>query len=151
MCIDIFVISMLFYAIVILFSFYFYNNAGPDATGFFSFMPIIATFYPYQNIIHILFSGDILFISFFVVEVLYYFIFELSPLRGTIGHKIVGINVVDKNAKNVNWKFLLVRSLIKTLSRYLYCLPMISACFSQKSQALHDILAGSFVLDNTEK
>ncbi len=149
MTIDIFMISLLFYVVAYCYAFTIFQDEAVSSVGVLSFLPITAILYPYQ-IIFFCFGNSIeviISISFFTVELLYYFVFEASPLNATLGHKIMGIQTVDKTNSRLALKSIVIRCLLKTISRYLYCLPMLLACFTKHNQAFHDILVNSVVVD----
>ncbi len=112
-------------------------------------------FYPLIYLLNIIYaisnnSLDILLVysslGVFLAEVLYYFIFELLPIKATIGHKLLGLTILDVELKQLSIKQLFLRSLLKTVTRYFFCIPMITILFTKNRQALHDIIVNSVVI-----
>ena len=88
---------------------------------------------------------DQLFISLFVVfvfEVLIYSVFEVSPLKRTIGKVLMHL---EYEHNLTLWQALL-RNALKVLSRYLLGIPLVFAIFSKKGYALHDVLIHNSVV-----
>ena len=78
----------------------------------------------------------------FACEVIIYTSFELSPLKRTIGKKIMGIRYED----DLTLKTALLRNSIKVPSRYLYGLPIVFMLFTSRQQCIHDLLAQTVVV-----
>lgn len=81
----------------------------------------------------------------FIIEVSSYSIFDLSPMRRTIGKVLVRI----KYEHPLTLRCALVRNAIKTLTRYLYGIPLIFVLFSKKRQTLHDVIIHNSVINST--
>lgn len=80
------------------------------------------------------------------VQVAYYVGFETSAKQATWGKQIVGIKVTDLNGRRLTVGRALGRYFAKILSGCTvigWFLPL----FTEKKQALHDIVAGTLVLD----
>lgn len=88
---------------------------------------------------------DQLFISLFVMfvfEVIIYSVFEVSPLKRTIGKILMHLEYEH----NLTLRQALLRNTLKVLSRYLLGIPLIFAMFSKKGHALHDMLLHTSVV-----
>ena len=100
--------------------------------------------YPYSLGINIWQLGVSLFIAF-LIEVAMYSVFELSPMRRTIGKALMHIEYEH----NLSLRCALVRNTIKTLTRYLFGIPLIFTLFSKKGQTLHDVIIHNSVISST--
>ncbi len=89
------------------------------------------------------------FLAIFFSEVLYHFLFESSPLNASIGHKMTKCQVVNQEYKKLTFHQLLIRSIVKVLSRYLFCLPYITIFFTEKRQTMHDMAVKSMVIEKS--
>ena len=78
----------------------------------------------------------------FLIEVLFYSAFELSPMRRTIGKALMHISY----AQPLSFRSALTRNMIKTLTRYLFGIPLIFVLFSKRGQALHDVIIQNSVI-----
>lgn len=76
----------------------------------------------------------------------YYVYAESSPWQGTLGKKILGIKVTDLRGNRVSFMRSLGRNLSVVFSRIFY-IGYIMAAFTKNKQGLHDMLAGTLVLD----
>lgn len=100
--------------------------------------------YPYSlgiNIGQLCFSLFIAFLS----EVVLYSAFDLSPMRRTIGKALMHIEY----GHALSLRCALVRNAIKTLTRYLYGIPLIFVLFSKQRQTLHDVIIHNSVINST--
>ena len=82
----------------------------------------------------------------FVAQAAYYVILETSVKQATWGKQIVGIKVTDLNGRRITVGRSLGRYFAKILSGCTvigWFLPL----FTEKKQALHDIVAGTLVID----
>ena len=80
-----------------------------------------------------------------VIYWLYYAIQESSPKQATIGKQAMGLVVTDMNGEKVSFPKASIRFLSRSLSGILL-IGYIMAFFTEKKQALHDMLAGTLVL-----
>jgi len=79
-------------------------------------------------------------------NVLYFAIFESSKLMATPGKLALGIIVIDSSGNQTSFWRALGRNAAKALSYLLIYIGFIMAAFTQKKQALHDILADCLVV-----
>ena len=80
-----------------------------------------------------------------VIYWLYYAIQESSPKQATIGKQAMGLVVTDMNGEKVSFPKASIRFLSRFLSGILL-IGYIMAFFTEKKQALHDMIAGTLVL-----
>ena len=80
-----------------------------------------------------------------VIYWLYYAIQESSPKQATIGKQAMGLVVTDMNGEKISFPKASIRFLSRSLSGILL-IGYIMAFFTEKKQALHDMLAGTLVL-----
>ena len=71
---------------------------------------------------------------------------ESSPLQATIGKLAAGIYVTDINGVRLSFGKASCRYFGKIISGLIICIGFIMAGFTNKKQALHDIMAGCLVL-----
>ena len=87
----------------------------------------------------------------FVIWLLYSMLLEGTPLQGTIGKVICGIQVVDESGNRLTMARSIGRNLAKLLS-YLPCgVGFLWAAFGSKKQAWHDKIARTYVTCRGEK
>lgn len=77
---------------------------------------------------------------------LYYAIMECSRYRGTIGKIALGIAVVDDNGERISFGNATGRFFGKFLSSFLLGFGYLMILFTKKNQALHDILASTYII-----
>jgi len=75
----------------------------------------------------------------------YYTLFEASSWQATPGKRILRLYVTDLNGQRVTLGRALLRNLARQISGFLF-IGYILAGFTEKKQALHDILASCLVL-----
>ena len=81
-----------------------------------------------------------------VVTWLYSSLLESSSWQGTVGKKVVGLRVTDLNGSRISFGNATGRHFAKMLSGIICLVGFIMAAFTERKQALHDILAGTLVL-----
>ena len=91
-------------------------------------------------------AGSGLYLSAFLISWLYYALFESGPRQGTIGKMAVGIIVTDMEGNRINFAKASLRYFSKIISSAIMMIGYIMAAFTQKKQALHDIIANTLVV-----
>jgi len=77
---------------------------------------------------------------------LYYAIQESSPKQATIGKQAFGLVVTDLNGDKVSFVKASIRYFAKYISALILLIGYIMAFFTEKKQALHDMIAGTLIL-----
>jgi uncharacterized RDD family membrane protein YckC len=95
-----------------------------------------------------LFSVGMILISFgfFVVGWLYHTWMESSRYQATLGKIALGIIVTDLNGARISFARANARFFGKWISGMIMNIGYLMAAFTEKKQALHDILAGCLVI-----
>jgi uncharacterized RDD family membrane protein YckC len=86
------------------------------------------------------------FIGAVAVAIMYYPVFDSSPVQATPGRFIMGLRVTQENGERLNFARALIRHLMAYVSGFLLCLGYLMQLFTDKRQTLHDIVAGAIVL-----
>jgi uncharacterized RDD family membrane protein YckC len=81
-----------------------------------------------------------------VIGWLYYALQESSDKQATLGKQAMGIRVTDLNGGQISFGKATIRHFGKYLSSLILLIGYIMAAFTEKKQALHDIIAGTLVL-----
>jgi uncharacterized RDD family membrane protein YckC len=82
---------------------------------------------------------------------LYFATFESSPWQATPGKKVLGLRVTDLEGRRLSFIRASGRYFGKIISSLLLGIGFAMAGFTQKKQALHDMLAGCLVLRDSSK
>ncbi len=82
-----------------------------------------------------------------VISILYHSFFESSKFQGSIGKIALSIIVTDISGEKLDFTKALVRNLSKIITNFTFGIGYIMAGFTEKKQALHDIIAGTLVVD----
>ena len=77
---------------------------------------------------------------------LYHTVMESSSYQGTLGKKMLGMAVTDLNGQRISFARANGRFFGRFLSGLIMNIGFIMAAFTEKKQALHDILAGCLVV-----
>jgi uncharacterized RDD family membrane protein YckC len=77
---------------------------------------------------------------------LYYALMESSQTQATIGKMICGLQVIDERGARIGFGRATGRYFGKILSGMILAIGYIMAGFTQRKQALHDIMAGTLVI-----
>ncbi|MCC3378826.1 RDD family protein [Paenibacillus farraposensis] len=81
---------------------------------------------------------------------LYYAIMESSKCKATVGKLALGIIVVDEFNQKLSFGRASARYWSKLLSVIILFIGFIMTAFTAKKQALHDLIAGTYVIDKRE-
>lgn len=81
-----------------------------------------------------------------LIDWLYYALLESSMWQGTLGKKVLGLEVTDLQGHRVSFGRATGRFFGRIISAMILCIGFIMAGFTEKKQALHDILAGCLVI-----
>ncbi|MCE5270446.1 RDD family protein [bacterium] len=92
-------------------------------------------------------GGELLGWASTAVFVLYFSVFESSWRQATPGKMALGIFVTDEQGRRLSFPRALGRTLGKLLSTACCLIGYIIALFSRRSQALHDLIANTLVLE----
>lgn len=85
-------------------------------------------------------------IIFLVIQTLYYTLMESSNYQASIGKMVLGLKVTDINGNKLDFTKALVRNLSKIISSMILLIGYLMAAFTEKKQALHDMIAGTLVV-----
>jgi uncharacterized RDD family membrane protein YckC len=81
-----------------------------------------------------------------VLHWLYYSLLESSAWQATLGKKALGLEVTDLDGNRIGFGRATGRFFAKFISGFILLIGYIMAGFTEKKQALHDILAGTLVI-----
>lgn len=99
------------------------------------------------GIIATLFGAAILLkITLVVLAWLYFALMESSKHQATLGKLVIGLKVTDLDGNKISFGRATGRYFGKILSGFIICIGYIMAGFTEKKQALHDILAKCLVV-----
>ncbi|MAJ50661.1 MAG: hypothetical protein CMB82_03470 [Flammeovirgaceae bacterium] len=87
-----------------------------------------------------------LIIAGFITQTLYFSLLESSHLQASLGKLALGIKVVDQRGERLDFLYCLVRNMSKFLSSLIFMLGYLMAAVTKNKQALHDLVAGSYVV-----
>ena len=89
--------------------------------------------------------GTTILISY-TIGILYFTFMESSKFQATVGKLALGLIVTDLNGGKLDFTKAFVRNLGKIISSMILYIGYIMAGFTDKKQALHDMIAGTLVL-----
>lgn len=84
---------------------------------------------------------------FVLINIVYFTLFEGSRRQATPGKMMMGIFVADLSGRRISYLRAFGRSLGRILSLFLCFMGYLVALFTARSQALHDLLAGTLVIE----
>jgi uncharacterized RDD family membrane protein YckC len=93
-------------------------------------------------------AGTMLYaLAIMILGWLYYALMEISVNQGTLGKMALGIKVTDLNGNRISFGKATGRYFGKILSSMIFMVGYIMAGFTEKKQALHDMMAGCLVVN----
>ena len=90
-------------------------------------------------------------LSYIVLGWVYYALMESSVKQATLGKMAIGIVVTDLDGKRISFARATGRHFAKIISGFTLLIGFIMAGFTQKKQALHDIIADCLVIKKSGK
>jgi uncharacterized RDD family membrane protein YckC len=96
------------------------------------------------------FSTMVFFIMaiFLLIRWLYFAIMESSSYQATFGKQLLEIKVTDMEGKRISFWRATIRYFAKILSGMIFYLGYLMIGFTEKKQGLHDIIAGTLVVND---
>lgn len=85
-------------------------------------------------------------IVFYIVWWLYNAILHASRWQATLGKRAVGIIVTDLEGNRISFGKATIRFAGKLISTFIFFLGYLTAAFTSRRQALHDMIGGTVVL-----
>lgn len=82
----------------------------------------------------------------FIASWLYYALMESGVKQSTLGQRAVGIKVTDLEGRRIGFGRATGRYFGKLISQFFFCFGFIMAAFTEKKQALHDMMAGTLIV-----
>lgn len=89
-----------------------------------------------------------LFFQMIIFSTLYYVLQEASNRQATFGKRVMGIKVTNLDGGRIGLGQATGRTLGKILSAFFFFLGFLVQPFASQKQALHDVLAGTLVIDS---
>lgn len=80
------------------------------------------------------------------IQILYFTFMESSKMQATLGKLALGIKVTDMDGAKLDFGKAFVRNICKFISDFTLLIGYIMAGFTEKRQALHDVIAGTLVV-----
>ena len=77
----------------------------------------------------------------FAIQVAYFTIMESSESQATIGKRAMNLIVADENGNRLNTQQALIRNVSRIISGIICLIGYFMAFFTEKKQALHDVIA----------
>jgi uncharacterized RDD family membrane protein YckC len=81
-----------------------------------------------------------------IIQWLYFALMESSSWQATLGKKALGLEVTDLEGRRISFGRATGRYFAKIISTLILFIGYIMAGFTEKKQALHDMIAGTLVL-----
>lgn len=91
-------------------------------------------------------AGMFMQVANIVVAWLYFSLMESSGKQATVGKMALGLKVINKDGSKLNFGQATVRYIGKIISGMILLIGFIMAGFTEKKQALHDMIAGTYVV-----
>ena len=99
-----------------------------------------------QSLFDQVLKPDVSLLILIVVAIVYYAIMEASRHQGSLGKLALELKVTDAQGGRLSFSKSVIRKASKLLSAALLLLGDLAAAFTRRKQALHDLIAGAFVL-----
>jgi uncharacterized RDD family membrane protein YckC len=87
----------------------------------------------------------------FLIWLIYAAVAEATSMQGTLGKKLLGIKVVDKEGNRLSFGRAIIRNLAKILSLIPFGLGFLWAGFSKEKRGWHDYIARTYVVQDLKE
>jgi uncharacterized RDD family membrane protein YckC len=84
----------------------------------------------------------------FFIGMGYFSILETSSSQASFGKVALGLRVCDTDGRTISTTKAVIRYFMKYISTCLFFIGCIMAAFSDKKQSLHDLVAGTLVVES---
>jgi uncharacterized RDD family membrane protein YckC len=91
-------------------------------------------------------AGTGIYLSIFLITWIYYAAMQSGPRQATIGKMALGLIVTDNNGARLSFAKASLRFFSKIISNAIFMIGYIMAGFTARKQALHDIIANTYVI-----
>lgn len=91
-------------------------------------------------------AGSTLALFSLAIAVVYYTLMEASKYQGTVGKIVLNLQVTDMDGRPLDVPKAFLRQIGKIVSGLILMIGYIMAGFTEKKQALHDMMAGALVV-----
>jgi len=81
-----------------------------------------------------------------MIQWVYFALLESSPWQASIGKRMLGLRVTDIEGRRISFGRASARYFCTLLSGFILMIGFVMIAFTQKKQALHDILTGCLVI-----
>ena len=88
----------------------------------------------------------VFFVFLLVMSWLYFAKLESGPMQSTYGKRMLGLKVTDLSGERISFGQASGRFFAKILSKMIFDIGFIMAGFTERKQALHDMIAGTLVV-----
>ena len=102
------------------------------------FFPLDALFKMFLEFDYYDIKYYITFIALFLSEVIYYSTMEILTRKGTVGYICTKIRIYSEDNGHISTAQIIKRNIFKTISRYLFALPFLTAMIMGKNQTIYD-------------
>lgn len=92
-------------------------------------------------------AQSVYYLLYFIAAPIYYAGMESSASQATLGKQVIGIKVCDAQGRRLGFAHALGRWAAAALSYLTLYIGFLMAAFTEKKQALHDLIAGTLVVD----
>ncbi len=82
-----------------------------------------------------------------IITLLYQILMEGSSWHATLGKRVMGLYIVDDRGNGITYSTAILRLIGKILSSLTLGIGYLMAFFSDKKQGLHDMVAGTYVMN----
>ncbi len=81
-----------------------------------------------------------------LIAMIYYTSLEWSPLKGTIGKKLLRLRVVDQYGARLSFGKVMLRNISRLVTLFTLLIGFVIVFFRQDARTLHDIMSSTYVL-----
>ena len=139
--------AILFFALHIIAFSYVFSTEAIDCGGAEWVVVLEMIVMPGWAFVHFYSDSDVGGFLYYMLYVLLFFAETLYYIFIDIGHRVTKTDICNIDGTKPSILKIIVRSCMKTFSRYLFMIPFLMIFITDRNQTLHDIIAETVVVD----
>lgn len=93
---------------------------------------------------------DARFLGYYALGVLYFAIQESSAYQATLGKRLLGLAVCNLDGERISLVRAIFRNILRIINLMIFSIGYLLILFTPKEQGLHDLIAKTLVIDESE-
>ena len=93
---------------------------------------------------------DVRILFYYIISVMYFALQESSAYQATLGKRLLGLSVCNLEGERISLPKAIARNVLRLLNWLIFSFGYLLILFTAKEQGLHDLIAKTLVIDESE-